>query len=69
MGVDTQHSDQIFEIFKRLHGQESYEGSEIGLALCRKIVANHQEFLLAASELGKGSTFHVYIPLQEVEVY
>lgn len=68
IGFDTQHSDQIFEIFKRLHGQESYEGSGIGLALCRRIVANHQGFLFAESEPGKGSAFHVYIPVQEFAV-
>ncbi|RZJ69263.1 PAS domain-containing protein [Flavobacterium sp.] len=62
IGFETEYSDQIFEIFKRLHGKEIYPGSGIGLALCKKIVSNHHGRLFAESEIGKGSTFHIFLP-------
>ena len=67
IGFEKDHENQIFEIFKRLHPQNIYPGSGIGLALCRRIIMNHQGILYAESELDKGSTFHIFIPdvLQE----
>ncbi len=52
-----QYADQIFTIFQRLHDKKSYEGTGIGLALCKKIVENHHGFITAKSEPGKGATF------------
>jgi PAS domain S-box-containing protein len=62
IGFDTRYSDQIFEVFKRLHGRDLYPGSGIGLALCRRIVANHHGHLYAQSQVGKGTTFHLILP-------
>jgi PAS domain S-box-containing protein len=62
IGFEKDYETQIFEIFKRLHGQNIFPGSGIGLALCRRIVMNHQGILYAESEIGKGSTFHIFLP-------
>jgi signal transduction histidine kinase len=62
IGFDKQYAEHIFEIFKRLHGRTEYKGSGIGLALCKKIVSNHQGYISADSEQGKGSTFHIFLP-------
>lgn len=62
IGFEKDYANQIFEIFKRLHGQNIYPGSGIGLALCRRIVLNHQGVLYAESEPGKGSIFHIFLP-------
>ncbi|PBQ33908.1 PAS domain-containing sensor histidine kinase [Sphingobacteriaceae bacterium] len=61
IGFETKHSDQIFEVFKRLHGKDAYPGSGIGLALCRRIVINHGGHLFTESEPGAGTTFHVIL--------
>jgi PAS domain S-box-containing protein len=62
IGFDQRHTDHIFEIFKRLHGRTEYKGSGIGLALCRRIVANHGGYIHAESTVGNGSTFHIFLP-------
>ncbi len=62
IGFDTAYSEQIFEVFKRLHTRDAYPGSGIGLALCRKIVINHGGVLYAESQPEKGSTFHIILP-------
>jgi PAS domain S-box-containing protein len=63
IGFEQQYSDQIFTIFKRLHGSHTYAGTGIGLALCKKIVENHKGFIAVQSEPGKGSEFYVYLPV------
>lgn len=62
IGFEQQYTEQIFEVFKRLHGREVYPGSGIGLALCRRIVNNHMGMLFAESAPGAGSTFHIVLP-------
>ena len=62
IGFDEQYTDQIFEVFKRLHDKESYKGSGIGLALCQRIVLNHNGIIYVESQLGKGSIFHIILP-------
>lgn len=62
IGFEQQYADQIFTIFQRLHDKRSYEGTGIGLALCKKIVENHHGFIAAKSELGKGAAFYIYLP-------
>jgi PAS domain S-box-containing protein len=57
IGFDAAYSDQIFEIFRRLHSSAEYEGTGIGLALCRKIVERHGGRIWANSAVGHGSTF------------
>lgn len=62
IGFETQYSEQIFEVFKRLHGSDIYPGSGIGLALCKRIVANHNGVLFALSTPGEGSVFNIILP-------
>jgi PAS domain S-box-containing protein len=62
IGFETQFSEQIFEVFKRLHGRDAYPGSGIGLSLCRRIAENHNGFLYAESTVGHGTRFHLIVP-------
>jgi PAS domain S-box-containing protein len=62
IGFDQQYADQIFTMFRRLHGHQDYPGTGIGLALCKKIAENHQGFIRASGEPDKGATFRVYLP-------
>ncbi|RYD53426.1 MAG: PAS domain S-box protein [Sphingobacteriales bacterium] len=62
IGFENQYSEQIFEVFKRLHTREVYPGSGIGLALCRRIIANHHGALFTESGPGQGATFCIILP-------
>jgi PAS domain S-box-containing protein len=62
IGFDPQYRHRIFEVFQRLNGREEFEGTGIGLAICKKIVENHNGQITANSEIGKGSRFDIYIP-------
>ncbi|MFK7904059.1 MAG: ATP-binding protein [Chitinophagales bacterium] len=63
IGIAPQHYEQIFEYFKRLHNQTEYEGTGIGLGLCKKIVLNYGGRITVQSVLKKGSTFTIALPL------
>jgi len=63
IGFNEQFAEQIFEIFQRLHSKDEFEGTGIGLALCKKIVSNHGGLITASSSEGKGTTFHVILPV------
>jgi signal transduction histidine kinase len=63
IGFDQRHAKQIFTIFKRLNARGSFEGTGIGLALCKKIVDNHHGIIEATSEIGKGTTFKIILPV------
>jgi PAS domain S-box-containing protein len=65
IGFDPQFTDQIFNIFQRLHNRTAYAGTGIGLALCKKVVNNHHGAIYAFSEKGKGSSFHVLLPSEQ----
>lgn len=67
IGFDEKYLDRIFTIFQRLHGRSEYEGTGIGLAVCRKIVDRHGGVITAQSEPGKGSRFLVTLPLRQKE--
>jgi light-regulated signal transduction histidine kinase (bacteriophytochrome) len=62
IGFDQQYAEQIFNLFKRLHGKSEYEGTGIGLGLCKKIVESYNGAIRAESERGKGATFHLLLP-------
>ncbi|KPF95068.1 ATPase [Rhodopseudomonas sp. AAP120] len=64
IGFDEKYKEQIFEPFQRLHGQNEYEGTGIGLAICRKIVHRHAGTISATSSAGRGSVFTFTLPLQ-----
>jgi light-regulated signal transduction histidine kinase (bacteriophytochrome) len=62
IGFEQQYAEQIFTIFQRLHDRQSYAGTGIGLALCKKILSNHRGVIRAESELEKGTSFYLYFP-------
>ena len=64
IGIDQNHLERIFTIFKRLHTREEYEGTGIGLAIVKKIVQKHRGKIWAESEQGKGTTFYFTLPNQ-----
>lgn len=63
IGFDQQYEFKIFELFQRLHGRNEYEGTGIGLAICNKIVHNHNGFIMAAGHPGVGAEFTIYLPI------
>jgi light-regulated signal transduction histidine kinase (bacteriophytochrome) len=65
IGFDQRYAEEIFGMFKRLHRSSEFEGTGIGLALCKKIVEQHNGFISARSKVGEGSTFIISLPLQE----
>lgn len=63
IGFEQKFADKIFTIFQRLHGRNEYEGSGIGLSICRRIVERHGGSIEALSEPGKGTTFAIKLPI------
>jgi PAS domain S-box-containing protein len=64
IGFEQKHADQIFHIFQRLHRKSEFSGTGIGLAICKKIVANHGGEIHATGNPGEGATFHIRLPVQ-----
>lgn len=65
IGFDEKYLDRIFTVFQRLHGRNEYEGSGVGLAVCRKIAERHHGRITAKSRPGEGATFIVTLPLTQ----
>jgi PAS domain S-box-containing protein len=62
IGFDQQYAGKIFDLFQRLHSKSEYEGSGVGLAICKKIVRAHDGTIEARSIPGEGAAFEVYLP-------
>ena len=60
--MGQEYLDKIFEPFTRLHSRQSYEGTGIGLAICRRIITRYGGHLSVESELGQGTTFYLELP-------
>ncbi len=63
IGFSPEYNARIFEVFQRLHGKHEYKGTGIGLAICKKIMENHNGSISALGEPGVGATFNMYVPV------
>ena len=61
IGFEQQYEHKIFEVFQRLHGNTAYEGTGIGLAICKKIVQTHKGTITATAQLNVGATFTFFL--------
>ena len=68
IGFDPRHADRIFAVFQRLHGRGEYEGSGIGLAICRRIVNRHGGNITATSAPREGATFTIVLPKRQLDI-
>lgn len=66
LGFDEKYLDRIFAVFERLHGRSEYDGTGIGLAVCKKIVERHAGSITARSTPGEGTTFLVVLPYRQL---
>jgi light-regulated signal transduction histidine kinase (bacteriophytochrome) len=65
IGFDTRYADDIFMVFKRLHSYHEFEGSGVGLSICKKIIEKHNGEISAESKIGIGSKFILSFPMVE----
>ena len=63
IGFEPIYEKKIFEVFQRLHARNEYGGTGIGLAICKKIVENHNGVLTAEGQPNEGATFNIYLPV------
>lgn len=63
IGFDSRHTSRIFDTFARLNSKDEYEGTGLGLALCKKIAERHGGSITATGEMGNGATFTLYLPV------
>ena len=64
IGFDQEYAKKIFILFNRLHNKNEYQGTGIGLAICKKIVENHKGFIFAKGVINEGSIFSIYLPVE-----
>ncbi|MCK8490846.1 CHASE3 domain-containing protein [Spirosoma sp. RP8] len=62
IGFDEKYLDHIFKVFQRLHGKSEFEGTGIGLAICKRVTVSHHGYITAKSQPGQGTTFIVVLP-------
>jgi signal transduction histidine kinase len=65
IGFDEKYADRIFGVFQRLHGRDEYEGTGIGLSICKKIAERHDGKIEAKSAPGKGAAFIITLPMRQ----
>lgn len=65
IGLDEKYLERIFEVFQRLHSRSAYDGTGIGLAICRKIAARHHGSITARSRPKEGAAFIVSLPVKQ----
>ncbi len=65
IGFEEEYAEKIFAVFQRLHGRGEYEGTGVGLAICRRITDRHQGTIIARSKPGEGATFIVNLPVHQ----
>lgn len=65
IGFEQKYADEIFGLFKRLNSKDKFEGTGIGLSICKKIVEQHNGHISASSQIGEGTTFTISIPVKE----
>jgi PAS domain S-box-containing protein len=63
IGFDPQYSERIFEVFQRLHSQDKYKGTGIGLAICKRVIENHHGIITASGKANMGARFDIYVPV------
>ena len=66
IGFEQKYSEQIFDLFNRLHNKQDYSGTGIGLSICKKIIENHKGFIFANGELNVGAIFVIYLPVDTI---
>jgi len=66
IGFEQQYADRIFGVFQRLHGKDQYEGTGIGLSICKKVIERHQGRISVSSSPGQGTTFTLSLPAKEL---
>jgi len=64
IGFEPEYSEQIFTIFQRLNTQQKFSGTGIGLAMCKKIIDNHNGYIRASGQPGEGATFTIFLPIR-----
>jgi light-regulated signal transduction histidine kinase (bacteriophytochrome) len=66
IGFDNKHLSNIFKIFRRLHAEQSqYEGKGIGLAICQRVMANHEGYIIGEGIPNEGAVFELYFPMEQ----
>ena len=68
IGFDPKHAEEIFVVFKRLHSYHEFKGTGVGLSICKKIVQNHNGFIMAESKINEGSTFTIALPEKPINL-
>jgi light-regulated signal transduction histidine kinase (bacteriophytochrome) len=63
IGIEPKNFERVFQIFQRLHAREEYEGTGVGLAVCKRIMERHHGTISVQSEAGQGSTFTLKFPV------